>query len=140
MKAHRTDGVSLTFGLTFLAIVAWWLLAQILHLPLPAVGWFLAGALILIGVFGLLGALRSGRAAPAATPTPVPDEPLPAEPVPADELSTGPLPTEPLPAGEPPTDELPARDLGGYGGIGDDRAPTEPVTGPSATGAGGGRS
>ena len=62
MKAHRTDGVSLTFGLIFLAIVAWWLVAQILHLSLPAVGWFLAGALILVGVFGLLGALRSGVA------------------------------------------------------------------------------
>ena len=72
MKTHRTDGVSLTFGLTFLAIVAWWLVAQIRHLSLPAVGWFLAGALILIGLFGLLGALRSGRSAPEAPEAPEP--------------------------------------------------------------------
>ncbi|MBM7490824.1 hypothetical protein JOD64_002046 [Micromonospora luteifusca] len=61
MKAHRTDLVSFAFGLVFLALSAWWLLGQILGLALPAVGWFLASALILIGVFGLVGALRSGR-------------------------------------------------------------------------------
>lgn len=63
MKAHRTDLVSFAFGLVFLALSAWWLLAQLLGLALPPVGWFLAGALILIGVFGLVGALRSGRPA-----------------------------------------------------------------------------
>ncbi|SBT47493.1 hypothetical protein GA0070611_3748 [Micromonospora auratinigra] len=61
MKAHRTDLVSFAFGLTFLALALWWLLARILGLTLPPVGWFLAGALVLIGVFGLVGALRSGR-------------------------------------------------------------------------------
>lgn len=61
MKAHRTDLVSFAFGLVFLALSAWWLLAQLLGFALPAVGWFLASALILIGVFGLVGALRSGR-------------------------------------------------------------------------------
>nr|WP_198041572.1 hypothetical protein [Micromonospora chokoriensis] len=61
MKAHRTDLVSFAFGLVFLALSAWWLLAQLLGLALPPVGWFLASALILIGVFGLVGALRSGR-------------------------------------------------------------------------------
>ncbi|SCE93326.1 hypothetical protein GA0070607_3379 [Micromonospora coriariae] len=61
MKAHRTDLVSFAFGLVFLGLSAWWLLAQLLGLALPPVGWFLAGALILIGVFGLVGALRSSR-------------------------------------------------------------------------------
>lgn len=61
MKAHRTDLVSFAFGLTFLALALWWLLARILGLTLPPVGWFLAGALVLIGLLGLLGALRSGR-------------------------------------------------------------------------------
>lgn len=61
MKAHRTDLVSFAFGLVFLALSAWWLLAQLLGLALPPVGWFLASALILIGVFGLVGALRSSR-------------------------------------------------------------------------------
>lgn len=69
MKAHRTDLVSFAFGLVFLALSGWWLLAQLLGLALPAVGWFLASALILIGVFGLVGALRSGRSPqPEATP------------------------------------------------------------------------
>ncbi|MET7705511.1 hypothetical protein [Micromonospora sp. NPDC005413] len=61
MKAHRTDLVSFAFGLVFLALSAWWLLAQLLGLALPPVGWFLASALILIGIFGLVGALRSGQ-------------------------------------------------------------------------------
>lgn len=76
MKKHRTDGVSLTFGVLFLAIVAWWLLAQIFHLALMAVGWSAAGALILLGIFGLVGALRS-------KPTPDPVPPTPAAPDPA---------------------------------------------------------
>jgi len=67
VKAHRTDLISFAFGLLFLALSAWWLLAQLLGLVLPPVGWFLAGALILIGVFGLVGALRSGQ---SGRPTP----------------------------------------------------------------------
>lgn len=77
MKAHRTDGVSLVFALIFLALAGWWLLAQRLDLALPAVGWFLAGALILVGVLGLLGALRSGRSTPPAS---VPATPTAASP------------------------------------------------------------
>ncbi|WP_407952148.1 phage holin family protein [Plantactinospora sonchi] len=66
MKAHRTDGVSLTFALIFLAIAAWWLLARLMNLALPAVGWILALALIVVGALGLMGALRSSRSAPTA--------------------------------------------------------------------------
>lgn len=61
MKPHRTDGVSLSFGLIFLAIVLWWAMAQVVDIGLPALGWLAAGALILFGVIGLLGAIRSGR-------------------------------------------------------------------------------
>ncbi|MFC6019544.1 hypothetical protein ACFP2T_25460 [Plantactinospora solaniradicis] len=61
MKAHRTDGVSLTFALIFLGVAAWWLFAQLTQLALPAVGWLLASALIAIGALGLVGALRSNR-------------------------------------------------------------------------------
>ncbi len=68
MKAHRTDVVSLGFGLFFVALAAWWLLAQLLGLALPPVGWFLAGGLLLIGVLGLVGALRSGRGNRTAGP------------------------------------------------------------------------
>ncbi|MEU5940628.1 hypothetical protein ABZ807_15895 [Micromonospora sp. NPDC047548] len=61
MRVHRTDLVSLAFGLLFLGLSVWWLLAQILGLALPPVGWFLAGALLVTGLLGLIGALRSGR-------------------------------------------------------------------------------
>lgn len=120
MKPHRTDGVSLTFALIFMALVLWWLLAQLFDLPLPAVGWFVAGALILIGALGLLGALRSGRGE-QATPPPPAEEPVavPVSGVPAElhadivrELLTGPqlpyLPPEPVTIADPP----PARPTG----------------------------
>ncbi|MER7473361.1 hypothetical protein [Micromonospora sp. NPDC000018] len=78
MKAHRTDIVSFAFGLIFVGLAAWWLLAKLLGLALPPVGWFLAGALILIGLLGLVGALRSGRsAANAQGVAPTPDEVAP---------------------------------------------------------------
>jgi hypothetical protein len=68
MKPHRTDGVSLVFGLLFLAVTGWWLLAEILDLAVPAAGWFVAGGLILFGLLGLLGAMRTARHEPASGP------------------------------------------------------------------------
>ncbi|ABP56258.1 hypothetical protein [Salinispora tropica] len=85
MKAHRTDSVSLFFGLFFLLLAAWWLVARLRELTLPPVGWFLAAALLLIGVLGLVGALRAARSgspsAPEAKapPTAAMPEPGPAE-------------------------------------------------------------
>ena len=61
MRPHRTDGVSLSFGVIFLLVAMWWAMSQVVNLRLPAVGWLVAGALILFGVVGLLGAIRSGR-------------------------------------------------------------------------------
>jgi hypothetical protein len=61
MKPHRTDGVSLSFGLIFLLVALWWAVSRVVHLHLPAIGWLVAGALIIFGVIGLLGAIRSGR-------------------------------------------------------------------------------
>jgi hypothetical protein len=58
MKLHRTDGLSLVFGLIFLVAVGWWLFGKAVDVALPEVGWFAAGALIVFGVIGLLGALR----------------------------------------------------------------------------------
>jgi hypothetical protein len=80
MKTHRTDGVSLSFGMVFLLIVAWWMLAQFVTLALPAVGWMVAIALIVFGVFGLVGAFRSGR---GAVPAPTSGAPITAGGVPA---------------------------------------------------------
>ncbi|GIE96022.1 phage holin family protein [Paractinoplanes rishiriensis] len=75
MKPHRTDGVSLSFGLIFLLIALWWALSRVVTLHLPAVGWVVAGGLIAFGVIGLLGAIRSGR-----RPAPAPVVERPAEP------------------------------------------------------------
>jgi hypothetical protein len=61
MKPHRTDGVSLSFGVIFLLVALWWAISRVVSIHLPAVSWLLAGALILFGVIGLLGAIRSGR-------------------------------------------------------------------------------
>jgi hypothetical protein len=62
MKAHRTDGLSLTFGVIFLALTGWWAVGQAVDLALPNLGWFVAGALIVLGALGLVGALRGNRA------------------------------------------------------------------------------
>lgn len=65
MKTHRTDGLSLAFGLIFVAAVGWWFFGRTVDIALPQLGWLVAAALIIFGVLGLLGALRSdagGRA------------------------------------------------------------------------------
>ena len=61
MKTHRTDALSLTFGLIFLGAVVWWLFGRTLDVPLPRLGWLVAAALIVFGVLGLIGALRSDK-------------------------------------------------------------------------------
>ncbi|WP_250001225.1 hypothetical protein [Actinoplanes sp. M2I2] len=76
MRPHRTDGVSLSFGVLFLLVVAWWAVTRVVTVHLPAVGWLVAGGLIVFGVLGLLGALRSAR----GTPAPAPAAEQPAEP------------------------------------------------------------
>jgi hypothetical protein len=69
MRPHRMDGISLSFGLIFLAGAAWWAVSRVLTVHLPNAGWLVAGALIFFGVIGLLGAIRSGRhAEPSAAP------------------------------------------------------------------------
>ena len=70
MRPHRTDGVSLSFGILFLLVVAWWAVSRVVTLHLPAMGWLVAGGLIVFGVIGLLGALRSARSAPDPAPGP----------------------------------------------------------------------
>ena len=61
MRPHRTDGISLSFGLVFLLVAVWWAIAQVVNVHLPAAGWLVAGGLILFGAIGLIGAIRSGR-------------------------------------------------------------------------------
>ena len=61
MRPHRMDGVSLTFGLIFMGIAFWWAISRVITIHLPAMGWIVAAALIVFGVIGLFGAIRSGR-------------------------------------------------------------------------------
>jgi hypothetical protein len=61
MKPHRTDSLSLTFGVIFLGIVVVWLFNVVANVHIQQPGWIAAGALILFGLLGLLGALRSDR-------------------------------------------------------------------------------
>jgi hypothetical protein len=68
MRPHRMDGVSLSFGLLFLLVALWWGISQIMTVHLPAVGWLVAGALIVFGAIGLMGAIRSGRRAEVPQP------------------------------------------------------------------------
>ena len=61
MKAHRTDGVSLGFGVVFLLVAVWWAVSEVVNVNLPRLGWTVAGLLILFGAIGLLGAIRPRR-------------------------------------------------------------------------------
>ncbi|HEX6683797.1 MAG TPA: hypothetical protein VF062_13420 [Candidatus Limnocylindrales bacterium] len=61
MKAHRTDSISLAFGLIFILIAGGYLATSYLDLDLPSVGWFIAGGLILLGVVGAITALIPSR-------------------------------------------------------------------------------
>ncbi len=70
MKPHRSDPVSLTFGLVFLAIVGLWLARRVLDVVVPRPELVVAGILILFGVAGLLGTLRTGRSRPAVASAP----------------------------------------------------------------------
>jgi hypothetical protein len=148
MRPHRTDGISLSFGLMFLLVAVWWAFAQMVNVKLPAAGWLVAGALILFGVFGLLGAIRSGRRpevpapvhaeAQVETPGDLPPE-MHADIVrelldnPADRVDLHPAylkhpvptaPEAPRPASAPPASAPPT--AGGTEAIGDE--PTAEVT------------
>jgi hypothetical protein len=70
MRPHRTDGISLSFGLIFLLIAFWWAVSQVTTVRLPAAGWLVAGALIFFGAAGLAGAIRSGRRTEPLAPVP----------------------------------------------------------------------
>lgn len=78
MRPHRTDGVSLGFGVIFLLVALWWAVSEVVNLRLPALGWLVAGTLILFGAIGLLGAIRSGGRNEVQPPvTPEPDTEIP---------------------------------------------------------------
>jgi hypothetical protein len=61
MKPHRTDSLSLFFGLVFLLISGGYFAKVYLSLTLPDLGWFIAGGLILLGIVGAVTALVPPR-------------------------------------------------------------------------------
>ena len=61
MKSHRTDSVSLFFGLAFLMIALGYLAKVYLKLDLPSMGWFVALGLIFLGIVGAITALIPSR-------------------------------------------------------------------------------
>jgi hypothetical protein len=73
MRRHSTDAISLAFGLVFIGIAGWWLLARYVDVEIPNFGWFVAATLIGIGVLGVAGSFRRERGV-AETPA-EPDRP-----------------------------------------------------------------
>jgi hypothetical protein len=73
MKPHRTDRLSLWFGLLFLIFVLWWLLIGQVGIDVPTAGWFIAGGLIVFGVLGLVTSLRPRRREEPVSSPPVPE-------------------------------------------------------------------
>jgi hypothetical protein len=65
MKKHPLDVLSLVFGLIFLLVAGSWMVKRTIHVDLPDAGWFVAGALILAGGFGIYSALRGSGKPPA---------------------------------------------------------------------------
>ena len=70
MKAHRTDLVSLLFGLLFLLVAAGFLAGSYLDFGLPHIGWFVAAGLILLGLVGAASALIPPKPAPVTPADP----------------------------------------------------------------------
>jgi len=69
MNRHALDVFSLVCGSVFLAVVAGWLVTRWINLDLPPAGWFVASALVLLGILGLVvtGLHRHGAAPGAGT-------------------------------------------------------------------------
>jgi hypothetical protein len=72
MKRHSLDVLSLVFGLIFLLVAGSWIVRQSLHVQLPGPGWYIAGALIVAGVFGIISTLRGSLSKAQADQPPVP--------------------------------------------------------------------
>jgi hypothetical protein len=61
MKTHRTDVVSLVFGLLFVTVALLFTAQSLFSVEVPDVRWFLAGGGVLIGLTILVTALVPNR-------------------------------------------------------------------------------
>jgi hypothetical protein len=66
MKRHDLDFVSLAFGLIFALAAGWYFVSRYLdvRLDVPNGGWFVAAALIVLGLLGVGASLRHNRDEP----------------------------------------------------------------------------
>jgi hypothetical protein len=80
MKRHSLDVLSLVFGLIFLLVAGSWIVRHSLRVEMPAPGWYIAGALIVAGVFGIVSTFRGARQHSESEQLTGAYEPAPAEP------------------------------------------------------------
>jgi hypothetical protein len=118
MRRHRADLISLGFGLFFLILAAWWSVNYYLHwriqVNVPNFGWILAGALIVVGVLGVVASLRGDRDEAANQVLPDTNESTesgftaPTDTAPTDTERTDTEPTNTEPTNTGPTNAAPA--------------------------------
>lgn len=61
MNKHETDVFSLVFGVALLVVVGAWLVAKTVSITWLTMGWVFAAGLVLIGLLGVVSALRPAR-------------------------------------------------------------------------------
>lgn len=61
MNRHETDVLSFVFGVAFLVVATVWVVAKLLDISWLSVGWLFAGAMVVIGLLGVLSAFRPGH-------------------------------------------------------------------------------
>ena len=73
MKRHDLDLISLIFGLVFSVAAGWYFVSRYFNvrLDVPNGGWFVAAALIVLGLLGVAASLRQNRDEPRS----IDDEP-----------------------------------------------------------------
>jgi hypothetical protein len=54
MNKHGLDAVSFAFGAVFLSLIVVWLGVRLIDVELPSAGWLVAGALIVLGLLGVV--------------------------------------------------------------------------------------
>ncbi len=61
MNRHEVDLFSLVFGVALLVVVGAWLVAKTVAVTWITMGWVFAAGLVLIGLLGVVSALRPTR-------------------------------------------------------------------------------